>query len=59
MGDAEKQGCSMCTTREFDVGGVQSVIPFISVCACVCLMFVNSCFFFFFFYIYIKHDVVM
>ena len=37
VGDAEKQGRSMCTTREFDVGGVQSVIPciYINVCACV------------------------
>ena len=44
MGDAGKRGCSMCTARELDVEGVQSVIP----CACVYILFV-----------YIKHDVVM
>ena len=32
VGHAEKRGCSMCITREFDVGGVQSVIPCIYIC---------------------------
>ena len=40
VGDAERCGCSMCTTGEFDVGGVQSVIISIYICVYrhVCIM---------------------
>ena len=33
VGDAEKWGCSLCATREFDDGRAESVIP--SICTCV------------------------
>ena len=59
VGDAERCGCSMCTTGEFDVGGVQSVIISIYICVYrhVCIMhLIIVCLYV---CVYIKHDVVM
>ena len=41
VGDAEIQECSMYTTREFDIGGVQSVVPRIYMYIYVCMF--NAC----------------